>query len=380
MAERSASARSVTPLDSRALRRYSRHLLVPEIGLRGQERLAAGRVLVVGAGGLGSPALQYLAAAGVGRIGIADGDRVDETNLQRQTIFATSDVGRNKAQAAAERVRALNPLVAVDEIAIDVDQHNVQDLVRLYDAVLDCTDRFETRYLLNDACVLERKPDVYGSIFRFDGQVSVFAFAGGPCYRCLYPEAPEPGSVPSCAEGGVMGALAGIVGAWQASETLKVLLGIGEPLAGRLMLVETLAARTREVRFERDRSCAVCGERPTITRAETIAFADDSGAGIEEVEPESLERALDGALLLDVREPHEAVLGTLGGAVEIPASQLEARMHELDTAKRYIVACRVGVKSRWAVRRLREAGFGRLSHLRGGLLAYAAQRPDFEFY
>ena len=370
----------MTPLDAPALRRYSRHLLVPEIGLRGQERLASARVLVVGAGGLGSPALQYLAAAGVGRIGVADGDSVDETNLQRQTVFATSDVGRSKARAAAERLRALNPLVAVDEIPVDVDQQNVRDLVRLYDTVLDCTDRFETRYLLNDACVLERKPDVYGSIFRFDGQVSVFAFDGGPCYRCLYPEAPEPGSVPSCAEGGVMGALAGIVGAWQASETLKLLLGVGEPLAGRLMLVETLGARVREIRFSRDPSCALCGERPSITRVETIAFANDAGPEIEEIEPDALERALAGALLLDVREPHEAVLGTLHGAIEIPASQLEARMHELDTAKRYVVACRVGAKSLWAVRRLREAGFGRLSHLRGGLLAYAAQHPDFEFY
>ncbi len=370
----------MTPLGAQALRRYSRHLLVPEIGLRGQERLASARVLVVGAGGLGSPALQYLAAAGVGRIGIADGDAVDETNLQRQTIFATADVGRNKAVAAAERLHALNPLVAVDEIAVDVDERNARDLVRLYDAVLDCTDRFETRYLLNDACVLEGKPDVYGSIFRFDGQVSVFALKGGPCYRCLYPEAPEPGSVPSCAEGGVMGALAGIVGAWQASETLKVLLGIGEPLAGRLMLIETLGARVREVRFARDPGCAICGERPSISQLAAIVVTDGSGAGVDEVEPAALDAALAGALLLDVREPHEAVLGTLGGAIEIPASQLEARMHELDTAKRYVVACRVGVKSRWAVRRLREAGFGRLSHLRGGLLAYAAQRPEFEFF
>jgi sulfur-carrier protein adenylyltransferase/sulfurtransferase len=370
----------MTPLGVRALRRYSRHLLVPEIGLRGQERLSSSRVLVVGAGGLGSPALQYLTAAGVGRIGIADGDVVDETNLQRQTIFATADVGRNKAIAAAERLRALNPLVAVDEIAVDVDERNARDLVRLYDAVLDCTDRFETRYLLNDACVLEGKPDVYGSIFRFDGQVSVFALNGGPCYRCLYPEPPEPGSVPSCAEGGVMGALAGIVGAWQASEAVKVILEIGEPLAGRLMLIESLGAHVREVRFARDPSCAICGDRPSILRLATIAREDDASADIAEVEPAALDAALAGALLLDVREPHEAVLGSLGGAIEIPASQLEARMHELDTAERYVVACRVGVKSRWAVRRLREAGFGRLSHLRGGLLAYAAQRPDFEFY
>lgn len=367
-------------LDSRALRRYSRQLLVPQIGLSGQERLARSRALVVGAGGLGSPALQYLAAAGVGRIGVADGDIVDETNLQRQTLFATADVGRNKAEVAAERLGALNPLVVVDAIATDVDEDNVRELVRLYDVVLDCTDRFSARYLINDACVLEDRPDVYGSIFRFDGQVSVFA-AGGPCYRCLYPEPPPAGSVPTCAEGGVMGALAGIVGSWQASEALKLLLGAGEALRGRLMLIETLNARTREIRFERDLQCALCGERATIFDARAIDNGDDAeGAGESEIEPSALDAALAEARLLDVREPHERILGTLAGALTIPASELEARLHELDTAQRYVVACRVGSKSRWAVRRLGDAGFTRLVHLRGGLLAYAAQHPDFEFF
>ena len=251
----------------RELRRYSRHLLIPEVGLAGQERLGAARVLVVGIGGLGSPVLQYLTAAGVGRIGAIDDDAVDETNLQRQTLFSTADVGRSKAAVAAERLRALNPGVRIDAIEGRFDASNARDLVRMYDVVVDCTDRFPTRYLINDACVLEKKPDVYGSIFRFDGQVSVFGLDDGPCYRCLYPEAPPEGTVPTCAEGGVLGALAGIVGAWQASETLKIVLGIGEPLRGRLMLIETLSARVREVRFDRDAECAVCGDRPAITDA-----------------------------------------------------------------------------------------------------------------
>jgi adenylyltransferase/sulfurtransferase len=363
------------------LRRYSRHLLIPEVGLAGQERLASARALVIGAGGLGSPALQYLAAAGVGRIGIVDDDAVDETNLQRQTIFSTSDVGQPKATIAAQRMHALNPSIAIDSLPIRLNAGNARELVRLYDVVLDCTDRFSTRYLVNDACILEGKPDAYGSIFRFDGQVSVFGAPGGPCYRCLYPEAPPAGSVPTCAEGGVLGVLAGIVGAFQANEALKILLGIGETLAGRLLLVDALSARTRDVRFERDPHCAVCGERPTITEAaETNEEADPVPSGVAEIDAGELEAALNDATLLDVREPHEAVLGTIDGAVAIPASQLEARMHELDSAQRYVVACRVGAKSLWAASRLRDAGFGRLLHLRGGLLAYAARRSDFDFF
>jgi sulfur-carrier protein adenylyltransferase/sulfurtransferase len=364
----------------RELRRYSRHLLIPEIGLAGQERLAAARALVVGAGGLGSPALQYLAAAGVGRIGVMDDDVVDETNLQRQTIFATVDVGRKKATVAAERLQALNPTIAIDSIPLCFGEDNAREIVRLYDVVLDCTDRFTTRYLVNDACVLEGRVDAYASIFRFDGQVSVFGLNGGPCYRCLFPEPPPAGSVPTCAEGGVLGVLAGITGAWQANEALKVLLGIGEPLSGRLMLIDSLGARVREVRFDRDPGCAICGDRPSITGVAAIAEAGEPDAGVEEIDAVALDEALREAVLLDVREPHEAVLGTLEGAINIPATQLEARMHELDSARRYVVACRVGVKSRWAVQRLREAGFARLAHLRDGLLAYAAQHAGFEFF
>jgi sulfur-carrier protein adenylyltransferase/sulfurtransferase len=368
-------------VNPRERRRYSRHLLIPEVGLSGQERLAASRALVIGAGGLGSPALQYLAAAGVGRIGVVDDDAVDETNLQRQTIFAEADIGCNKAVVAAGRMKAINSLVNVDPIPLRFDANNARELVRLYDVVLDCTDRFPTRYLVNDACFLEQRADVYGSIFRFDGQVSVFHAPAGPCYRCLYPEAPPAESRPTCAEGGVLGALAGIVGAWQASEALKLLLGIGEPLAGRLLLIDTLLARVREVRFERDPQCALCGECATISGMLSEAYEDaPADSNVSEIEAERLDETLRDALLLDVREPHEAVLGSIDGAICIPASQLEARMSELDSASRYVVACRVGAKSLWAVRRLREAGFTRVAHLHGGLLAYAARHHDFEFF
>ena len=362
-----------------ALRRYSRHLLIPEVGLAGQRRLGSARVLVIGAGGLGSPALQYLAAAGVGRIGIMDDDVVDETNLQRQTIFSTSDVGENKARVAAERLHALNPSIAIDAVPLRFEPGNAREIVRLYDVVLDCTDRFSTRYLVNDACFLEGKPEVYGSIFRFEGQVSVFG-PGGPCYRCLYPEPPPPDTVPSCAEGGVLGALAGIVGAWQASEALKTVLGIGDPLRGRLMLVDSLGARVREVRFERDAACALCGAQATVDDVNAAPDDADHAPDVEEIGVDALDDALQTSLLLDVREPHEAVLGSIEGAVCIPATQLEARMHELDSARSYVVACRIGAKSLWAMRRLREAGFRRLLHLRGGLLAYAARHAEFEFF
>lgn len=337
------------------------------------------RALVIGAGGLGSPALQYLAAAGVGRIGIVDDDVVDETNLQRQTIFATDDVGHPKAQAAAARVHAINPQVAVDALQVRFDESNARALVALYDVVLDCTDRFSTRYLVNDACILEDRPDVYASIFRFDGQIGVFR-RDGPCYRCLYPEPPPAGTVPTCAEGGVLGVLAGIVGAWQANEALKLILGIGEPLVGRLLLVEALEARTREVRFERDADCALCGKNPTVRDARETESEDAAEEDLDEIDAGELDEALAEWTLLDVREPHEAVLGSIAGAVRLPASELEARLHELDSSKRYVVACRVGAKSRWAVQRLHDAGFTRIRHLRGGLLSYAAGHEDFAFF
>lgn len=372
MAERASSTR----LNARELRRYSRHLLIPEVALAGQERLAAARVLVVGAGGLGSPALQYLAAAGVGRIGIADGDVVDETNLQRQTIFSTSDVGANKAAVARDRLLALNPHIAIDAFTAHVTAENARELVRLYDVVLDCTDRFATRYLVNDACWFEGKPDVYASIFRFDAQVSVFARDRGPCYRCLFPESPPVGAIPSCAEGGVLGVLAGIAGTWQANEALKIVLGIGEPLIGRLMLIDALGARSREVAFERDPDCALCG---TATITEISEADDDERFDADELTASELDEALKSAVLLDVREPHEAVLGLVEGAVHLPVSQFEARLHELDSTQTYVVACRIGQNSLWVAKRLRDAGF-RVRHLRGGLLAYAALHEEFGFF
>ncbi len=362
------------------LRRYSRHLLIPEVGVEGQRRLAQSRALCVGAGGLGSPVLQYLAAAGVGRIGIVDDDTVDESNLQRQTIFSTADLGKGKAAVAAERVVSLNPLVAADAIPVRFDSSNARELVGLYDVVVDGTDRFETRYLINDACALERKPDVYGSIFRFDGQVSVFWRDHGPCYRCLFPEPPPQGTVPTCAEGGVLGVLAGIVGTLQANEALKLLLHIGRPLVGRMLLVDALGASIREVAIPRDRACALCGDEPAIADAHPIRITPEDDRGLIEIEASDLDRALLQARLLDVREPHESVLGTVPGALQIPASQLPQRLHELDSAQSYIVACRVGNVSRWAVRLLSDAGFRRISHLRGGLLAYAAQDDAFAFF
>lgn len=369
--------RTLTP---QALRRYSRHLLIPEVGLRGQERLAASRVLVIGAGGLGSPALQYLAAAGVGTIGIVDDDVVDETNLQRQTIFRTDDIGVSKAIAAAARLHALNPLIEVVPHVLRFEPANARELVRPYDVVFDCTDRFPTRYCINDACFFEGKPDVYGSIFRFDGQVSVFARDRGPCYRCLFPEPPPAELTPTCAEGGVLGAIAGIVGTWQANEALKLLLNIGEALIGRLMLIDCLAARSREVAFLRDPQCRLCGEHPAISSVEPFAETAAVYDSFVEIEPEQLDHELRDATLLDVREPHEAVLGAVEGSLTIPISELESRMSELDSARHYVIACRLGVQSRWAMRRLQEAGFERLTHLRGGLLAYAAKHEGFDIF
>ncbi len=358
------------------MRRYSRHLLIPEVGLSGQKRLGGARVLCIGAGGLGSPVLSYLAAAGVGRIGIMDEDVVDETNLQRQTLFTMQDIGRNKAEVAASRLQSANPYISLDAIAHRFTANNARELVRLYDVVVDCTDTFSSRYLINDACVLEKKPDVYGSIFRFDGQVCVFA-AEGPCYRCLFPQPPPPHAVPSCAEGGVLGVLAGIVGTFQANEALKLLLGIGEPLRGRLLMVDALSARVREVKLERDPACAMCSGGATLrVLADPVAPPHNS---VAEIEAEQLDELSD-AILLDVREPHEAVLGQVPGSLHVPTSQLEARLHELDTSKTYVVACRVGTKSQWAMQRLRDAGFQKLYHLRGGLLAYAVLDKDFDFF
>ncbi len=368
------------------LRRYSRHLLIPEVGIAGQEKLASARVLVVGAGGLGAPVLAYLAAAGIGTLGIADDDRVDITNLQRQVIFGEADVGRPKAVAAAERLRALNAGIAVEALPLRVAARNVRALVRGYDVIVDATDSFEARYLLSDASRLENRPDVYASIFRFDGQVSVFA-PGSPCYRCLFPEPPPAGSVPTCAEGGVLGVLAGMVGTWQANEVLKLVLGIGRPLIGRLALIDALSGTTREVALPSDPGCPLHGERPSIFDVFDVAERPGEGVGIAPGAGSISAAELDAYLarfpearVLDVRESHERALGPAPQAVVLAASELEQRLAELDRSVDYVVACRIGVKSLWALRRLREAGFRRLHHLEGGLLAYAATHPDFEFF
>jgi molybdopterin/thiamine biosynthesis adenylyltransferase/rhodanese-related sulfurtransferase len=360
---------------SRSLRRYSRHLLIPEIGLEGQEKLSRARVLCVGVGGLGSPVLAYLAAAGIGRIGIVDDDVVDETNLQRQVIFSTSDLGRSKAVVAAEYCAKLNPQIAVDPIELRFDVTNGRDLVRLYDVVVDATDTFSSRYLVNDAARLEGKPDIYASIFRFDGQVTVFA-PGGPCYRCLFPEPPPAGTVPTCAEGGVLGVLAGVVGTLQANEALKAILGIGRLAVGRLLLVDALEPAMREIAYARDPACPLCGDAPTIHDLESPPeerMPHGDAAHVFAADLDALLEAHPDAAVLDVREPHEVALWPYPGAIEMPATTLEARMHELDSARTYVVACRVGSVSRWAAQRLYDAGFRRIYHLRDGLLAYAAQ-------
>lgn len=362
--------------------RYSRHLLLPEVTLEGQRKLRSARVLVVGAGGLGSPLALYLAAAGVGRIGLVEFDSVDLTNLQRQVLYATSDVGRPKLEAARERLAGLNPEIEIVPHPVRLSSANAMDLVRDYDVVADGTDNFPTRYLVNDACVLAGRPNVYASVFRFDGQLSVFDAARGPCYRCLFPEPPPPGLVPSCADGGVLGVLPGIVGSLQALEVLKLLLGRGEPMIGRLLLFDALGLAFREIAVRRDPACAVCGERRTITapidyeafcglRGEE-APADTEGLPTLSVEELRDRRAAGEAIdLLDVREPHEAEIARIPGARLLPLSDLPARLHELDSARTYALSCHRGTRSVQAYHLLRQAGFGRLRVLAGGVDAWA---------
>jgi sulfur-carrier protein adenylyltransferase/sulfurtransferase len=367
-------------LSREELRRYARHLVLPEVGLEGQKRLRAARVLCVGAGGLGSPVAIYLAAAGVGTLGLVDDDVVDETNLQRQILHATPDVGRPKLESAAGKLRALNPLVELRTFPTRLTRDNALSILRDFDLVVDGADNFATRYLVNDACVLLGRPDVHGSVFRFEGQASVFAAPGGPCYRCLYPEPPPPGSVPSCAEGGVLGVLPGLVGMILATEVVKLLLGQGEPLVGRLLLVEALGMRFRELRLRRDPACPVCGERPTIRQlVDYEEFCGRRGEAEEPIEMvpgievEELKRRRDqgdAPLLLDVREPHEPSICSLGGLL-IPLRDLPRRLGELDPSREWVVYCRTGVRSARAVAFLRQAGFGAARNLSGGVLAWA---------
>jgi len=371
---------SVTLTNDEILR-YSRHLIMPEVGMEGQQKLKAARVLLVGAGGLGSPLGLYLAAAGVGTLGIVDFDVVDYTNLQRQILHSTADVGRKKLDSAADRLKAINPFVELRRFETKLTSHNALELFRDFDMVADGTDNFPTRYLVNDACVLSRKPNVYGSIFRFEGQASVFATEDGPCYRCLYPEPPPPGLVPSCAEGGVLGILPGLVGVIQATEVVKLILGIGDPLIGRLLLVDALGMKFRELKLRKNPDCPVCGTHPTLT--ELIDYNQFCGirgeekqsveASIPEIEVEELKRRLDSGedlFILDVREPHEYKIANLGGHL-IPLNELPKRIHELDSSREIVAHCKMGGRSAKAVQFLRQAGFEKVRNLKGGITAWS---------
>jgi adenylyltransferase/sulfurtransferase len=360
--------------------RYSRHLIMPEVGMEGQQKLKNARVLCVGAGGLGSPLALYLAAAGVGTLGLVDFDVVDFTNLQRQVLHYTSDVGRSKLDSAIDKLNAINPFVQIERFDTLLNSQNALEIFRGFDMIADGTDNFATRYLVNDACVLTGKPNVYASIFRFEGQASIFATKDGPCYRCLYPEPPPPGLVPSCAEGGVLGVLPGLLGVIQATEVIKLILGTGDSLIGRLLLVDALAMRFRELRVRKNPECPVCGTNPTVK--ELIDYNQFCGirgeeapatVKIPEIQPEELKRRLDAGediYILDVREPHEYQICNIGGHL-IPLGDLPKRVHELDSSREIVVHCKSGGRSAKAVDFLRQSGFKHASNLTGGILAWA---------
>ncbi len=372
----------VAALSPDEMRRYGRHLVLPEVGLEGQLVIRSARVLVVGAGGLGSPAAMYLAAAGVGTIGVIDFDVVDFSNLQRQLLHMTRDVGRPKVESAAERLKAINPEVRVEKHEDALSSANALDLVARYDLIVDGTDNFPTRYLVNDACVLTGRPYIYGSVFRFEGQAAIFATEGGPCYRCLYPEPPPAGLVPSCAEGGVLGVLPGVIGTIQATEALKWILKTGDSLAGRLLLFDALAMKFREVRIRRDPECPVCGDHPTIRELQD--YEQFCGTGLPsasslpadfDISPAELAGSLGGAdapLLLDVREPMEFRINRLPNAELIPFGNLPDRLSEIDLTRNLVVYCHYGIRSVRAVELLRAAGF-RARNLKGGIAAWIDQ-------
>ena len=368
-------------LDHDEILRYSRHLIIPNVGMDGQRKLKAAKVLLIGAGGLGSPLALYLAAAGVGTLGLVDFDVVDATNLQRQVLHGTKDVGRPKLDSARDRIKDVNPNVHVEGYETRLTSENALEILRDYDLVIDGTDNFPTRYLTNDACVILGKPNVYGSIYRFEGQASVFATAEGPCYRCLFREPPPPGLVPSCAEGGVLGILPGLVGTIQATEGIKLLLGIGEPLIGRLLLVDALTMKFRTVKLRKDPSCPVCGTREIRELIDYEQFcgidptaAADGGAGVPEITPEELATRLgrhDDFDLIDVREPYELDIARIDGARLVPLATLAESLHTLDSAKDIVVMCRSGARSARAVRQLQGAGFRRVWNLAGGILRWS---------
>jgi len=363
------------------LSRYSRHLILPEVGMEGQRKLKAARVLCVGTGGLGSPLAFYLAAAGIGTLGLVDFDVVDASNLQRQIIHSTKDIGRKNLDSAAEKLIALNPALNVVKHETMLTSANALEILKDYDIVADGTDNFPTRYLVNDACVLLGKPNAYGSIFRFEGQASVFAAEDGPCYRCLYPEPPPPGLVPSCAEGGVLGILPGLVGVIQATEVIKLILGKGSPLIGRLLLVDALSMRFRELKLRKNPECPVCGAHPTVTKL--IDYAEFCGirgeeapapqTAVPEITPRDFKARLDRGddlYVLDVREPHEYQICNLGGHL-IPLGDLSRRVNELDSSREIVAHCRSGKRSAEAVEFLQKAGFRKIWNLKGGILAWS---------
>jgi len=371
-------------LNNDEIRRYSRHLILPEVGLAGQKRIKAASVLCIGAGGLGSPIAMYLAAAGIGKIGIVDFDTVDFSNLQRQILHTDADVGRSKAESAKETIHGINPHCEVVIHNTRISSENALDLIRPYDIVVDGTDNFPTRYLTNDACVILKKPNVYGSIFRFEGQASVFApHLGGPCYRCLYPEPPPPGMVPSCAEGGVLGVLPGIIGCIQATEILKLAIGKGNLLVGRLLLFDALKMKFSELKLRRDPACPICGDHPTIK--ELIDY--EVFCGIEppskenenpdEVTVQEMKKALDdpklGIKVIDVREPFEYEIARIEGVPLLPMSELQNRFTELDPNTQYYLLCKVGARSHSAVEFLREQGFKYVKNVKGGTNAWSEE-------
>ncbi len=373
-------------LSPKEMARYSRHLIMPEVGVEGQKRLKSAKILLMGAGGLGAPLGLYLAAAGIGRIGLVDFDVVDFSNLQRQVIHGTPDVGRPKLQSARDRIQAINPEVVLDLYETRLTSANAIGIIEPYDIIIDGTDNFPTRYLVNDACVLLGKPNVYGSIFRFDGQASVFYPPHGPCYRCLYPEPPPPGEVPSCAEGGVLGILPGLIGCIQATEAVKLILGQGSPLVGRLLLYDALEMRFQEFKVRRNPRCPLCGDQPTITRLidyeefcgvrgqEATAgspHAEREGYEITVEELHAMVKKGEPVYILDVRNPPEFQICRIAGSVLIPLPELPQRFGELDRAREIVVHCKSGMRSARAIQFLREQGFSRLKNLKGGILEWA---------
>ena len=388
---------SATELSVDEVRRYSRHLIIPDVGMSGQKRLKNARVLCVGAGGLGSPALMYLAAAGVGTLGIAEFDTVDESNLQRQIIHGQKDIGRSKAESARDSVLEINPYVTVQLHEVRLDSTNVMEIFADYDLIVDGTDNFATRYLVNDACVLLKKPYVWGSIYRFDGQASVFWAEHGPCYRCLYPEPPPPGMVPSCAEGGVLGVLCASIGSIQVTEAIKLLAGIGDPLVGRLMVYDALEMSYQQVKIHKDPHCAVCGVNPTVTELidyeafcgsiSTLAAeaARDSTISVRDLKSmlDARDRGEDDFVLIDVREPVEFEIVAIPGAILIPKGDFldGSALSELPTDKRIVLHCKVGGRSAEALAVVKGAGFSDAVHVGGGVLAWVNQiEPDKPSY